>query len=119
VLGLMIMAIGVARLIEVELGPEKPTMNVAPTKSSALASPVAQAPPQATPAVSLATEATPAPKPAERAYTVKDGDTLGTISKTVYGSTKHWQVIQSANPDVDPRRMRPGVRLTIPRLEPR
>jgi nucleoid-associated protein YgaU len=50
-------------------------------------------------------------------YTVQKGDVLGTISKTVYGSTKHWRRIYDANRDVigdDPNRLKLGMQLRIP-----
>jgi nucleoid-associated protein YgaU len=53
-------------------------------------------------------------------YTVKSGDVLGSISKTVYGSTKHWRRIYDANRDVigdDPNRLKVGMQLRIPELK--
>lgn len=50
-------------------------------------------------------------------YTVKSGDVLGSISKTVYGTTKHWKRIHDANRDVigdDPNRLKVGMQLRIP-----
>lgn len=53
-------------------------------------------------------------------YTVQKGDVLGTISKTVYGSTKHWRRIYDANRDVigdDPNRLKLGMQLRIPEVK--
>lgn len=53
-------------------------------------------------------------------YKVKSGDVLGTISKNVYGSTKHWKRIYDANKDVigsDPNRLKVGMELRIPELK--
>jgi len=52
-------------------------------------------------------------------YTVKSGDVLGTISKTVYGTSKHWKKIYDANKDVigeDANRLKVGAQLRIPQL---
>ena len=53
-------------------------------------------------------------------YKVKSGDVLGTISQSVYGSTKHWKRIYDANKDVigtDPNRLKVGMELRIPELK--
>lgn len=53
-------------------------------------------------------------------YTVQKGDVLGTISKAVYGSTKHWRRIYDANRDVigdDPNRLKLGMQLRIPEVK--
>lgn len=53
-------------------------------------------------------------------YTVKSGDVLGSISKTVYGTTKHWKRIHDANRDVigdDPNRLKVGMQLRIPEVK--
>jgi len=49
-------------------------------------------------------------------YVVKEGDTLGIISKKVYGSSHFWQRIAKANKIDDPARVRAGMSLTIPAL---
>lgn len=77
--------------------------------------------------VRIANESVPAAKTGEQGktasawtgglYTVQKGDVLGTISKTVYGSTKHWRRIYDANRDVigdDPNRLKVGMQLRIP-----
>jgi len=50
-------------------------------------------------------------------YTVKAGDTLGIISKEVYGTVTKWRVIANANTDQlenNPNILRPGMKLVIP-----
>jgi nucleoid-associated protein YgaU len=52
--------------------------------------------------------------PVFREYVVRRGDQIMTIAQRVYGSTRHWQAIAKANPDVDPQKLRAGQRLRIP-----
>lgn len=47
---------------------------------------------------------------------VQPGDTLWSIASRMYGNPKRWRAIAAANPDVDPRRLRPGQRLILPTL---
>lgn len=49
-------------------------------------------------------------------HIVQKGETLSTISKEHYGTAGRWKQILQANQDVlsDPRRMMPGMKLTIP-----
>ncbi len=49
-------------------------------------------------------------------YTVQSGDVLGTISETVYGTSKSWRKIFDANRDVlaNPNSLTVGTRLRIP-----
>jgi nucleoid-associated protein YgaU len=49
-------------------------------------------------------------------YVVKAGDTLGIISKKVYGSSHFWQRIAKANKIDDPARVHAGMALAIPAL---
>ncbi|MDN5278725.1 MAG: hypothetical protein PWR01_2690 [Clostridiales bacterium] len=50
-------------------------------------------------------------------YVIKKGDTLGSISKKFYGSTKHWKKIAKANGISDPGRIKIGQMLEIPSTE--
>ena len=54
-------------------------------------------------------------------YTVKEGDTLTSITKSVYGETNgyYFPLIMLASKNVvqDPELIRPGMKLTIPSLE--
>lgn len=51
-------------------------------------------------------------------YEVRSGDTLGKISQKHYGSARYANVIFKANGNVlkDPNRVRPGMKLVIPKL---
>ena len=49
-----------------------------------------------------------------RTYTVAAGDSLGTISQKVYGTSKNWKLIQKANANVKPTALKVGMKLTIP-----
>lgn len=56
---------------------------------------------------------------ADGTYVVKSGDALGSISKEVYGSAKHWQKIYAANKDVigeDANKLKVGMKLRIPQI---
>jgi nucleoid-associated protein YgaU len=132
VLCLMVMAVGLARLVEVEFrpapvqlaltGPEAPGAEVAPPQPAAQAAPATPVAPQsipvqaATPQSPAAPSATPTPEPAGQTYTVQSGDTLGTISLKVYGTSHAWERIYEANRDriPNPRKMRQGIVLRIP-----
>lgn len=118
----MALAIGLARLVEVELDPGAP-----PTLAITPATPVTidESPPTASdarPAAPVAAEL-PAKPPVDegRTYVVKAGETLGVISKKVYGTTKHWKQLHEANRDVipDPARMRAGTKIRLPRINGR
>ncbi len=50
-------------------------------------------------------------------YTVRKGDTLGSISKKIFGSSKYWRKIAAANNITDPSRMKVGQLLEIPSTE--
>lgn len=52
----------------------------------------------------------------EKAYVVRRGDTLSGIASAVYRDPSQWRRIAQANQIVDPRDLRPGLALTIPRL---
>lgn len=47
-------------------------------------------------------------------YVVSRGDTLSEIAKALYGRASDWRRIASANPGVDPSRLRVGTVLRIP-----
>lgn len=48
-------------------------------------------------------------------YTVRRGDDIMSIAGRLYGTTRHWQAIGKANPEVDPRKLRAGQVLLIPK----
>ena len=47
-------------------------------------------------------------------YAVRDGDTFASIADRTYGAEHFWPLIQDANPDVDPRRLRIGQTIHLP-----
>lgn len=51
-----------------------------------------------------------------RSYTVREGDTLASISRKFYKSSGRWKKIRDANRDAipDPAKLKPGTTLTIP-----
>ncbi|QOJ01474.1 MAG: LysM peptidoglycan-binding domain-containing protein [Phycisphaeraceae bacterium] len=55
--------------------------------------------------------------PAFFRYTVKPGDTFQTIAQKFFGSSGKWGVIAKANPLLDPKRLRAGVEVLIPKDE--
>ena len=52
----------------------------------------------------------------EKTWVARRGDTLAGISAAVYADPRLWREIARANGIVDPRRLRPGTVLTVPRL---
>jgi nucleoid-associated protein YgaU len=126
ILGLMVLAIGLARLVEVELDPGAPPPIVAVTPPAPEESPgpVALSLPGARPVVApVAAPTSPDAEPpvtvglpAGRVHVVAAGETLGTIARKVYGSSRHWKTILDANKDVmaTPEKMRVGMRLRLP-----
>jgi hypothetical protein len=50
-------------------------------------------------------------------YVVRRGDTLPGVAAQMYGDAALWRIIAVANDVVDPRRLDPGARLTIPKLD--
>jgi nucleoid-associated protein YgaU len=61
--------------------------------------------------------AAPASSAGGGTHTVAKGETLGDISATHYGTTKHWKKIVDANPGLDPARLKIGQVLQIPAVE--
>lgn len=52
----------------------------------------------------------------DKTWTVRRGDTLHSIAAAEYGDPRRWRHIASANGIVNPRELRPGQVLTIPRV---
>lgn len=52
-------------------------------------------------------------------HDLKRDESLYGLSKTYYGTGKHFRAILEANPRLDPRRMEVGRRILIPRLSDR
>ncbi len=55
-------------------------------------------------------------EPAAKTYTVKKGDSLSKIAKSVYGDAKQWRKIHEANRDIidNPDLIYPGQVLKLP-----
>lgn len=49
-------------------------------------------------------------------YTIKKGDTLGSISKKFYGTTKYWKEIAKTNNISNPAGLRVGKKIKIPQI---
>lgn len=60
---------------------------------------------------------TPTPQPVDSlVHTVKHpGETLGVLSSWYTGTPRHWREIQASNPTLDPRRIKIGNTIHIPR----
>jgi len=54
--------------------------------------------------------------PARHVYVVQEGDSFYSISKKLFGTVRYFHDIQKANPDVDPKKLRPGMRVAIPEV---
>lgn len=79
---------------------------------------------EATPEPSEEPEAEPSrrpvpPDPASipRTYTVKSGDTFGSIALEFYGEERMWYDIAQANPSIDPKRLQIGQEIVLPNKE--
>lgn len=72
-----------------------------------------------TPANPTGGKAVELPQTAEGAtqYKVVAGDTPGSIARKVYGKSSLHHIIMRANPQLDARKMRPGMVLNIPAIE--
>ena len=53
----------------------------------------------------------------QKSYTVVRGDTIGGVAFKLYRDASLWRAIARANNIRDPRRLRPGTALTIPKLK--
>jgi nucleoid-associated protein YgaU len=51
-----------------------------------------------------------------RRHEIQAGENLSAISKRYYGTVRYWPLIKEANPGLNPRRMRIGREIVIPRL---
>jgi nucleoid-associated protein YgaU len=47
-------------------------------------------------------------------YVVKSGDNFSTIARDVYGNSHYYPHIMRANPDLDPAKLRPGMKINLP-----
>ena len=55
-----------------------------------------------------------APLPSIREHTVQLHETFSTIALAVYGDARYYKSIQKANPNVDERRLKPGMVIKLP-----
>ena len=60
-------------------------------------------------------ETTPLPNKNVLIHTVQSGQTLSNIAYQYYGSATQWPKILNANPNIDPNKLKPGTKLTIPK----
>jgi len=49
-----------------------------------------------------------------RTYTIKPGQTLSSVAAEVYGNQRFYVAILRANPTVNPARLKPGMKITLP-----
>ena len=113
---LMGLAIVLARMVEVEMRPQRLVVEARPSAPPVEIEPEGD-PPAALIEEAVAAAAAPAlTSPEPRIYEVRPGDTLDKISQRVYGTRRHWKEILRANQRVipTPQAMRAGLRLTIP-----
>ena len=106
--------------------PEEPPVSPAPAPEGSLFEGDTGLPPEESPVITSIGpgEELPAPSPvvpapvvrAPRKYTVRAGDNLQDIAKEFYGDAGKWQLIQRANDNIDPRKLRVGMVLIIPDL---
>lgn len=52
-------------------------------------------------------------------YTIQVGDTFSSIALDHYGESRHYLLIQQANPGIDPQRLKPGMTIKLPSLPTR
>ena len=74
--------------------------------------------PQESPAPATASGSGSAPAAGQRTHVVAEGDSLASIAKKYYGSTKHWRVLLKANETQvpSPDKLRVGTVLIVPPL---
>ena len=100
--------------------PQADVLNVAaaptPAAEPVAATPISDAPiAMAAPAPApLTTTLNQSAEPTSKTYTVKKGDTLFSIAKLQTGSGRNWQKLVSANPGLDPKKLKVGQTITIP-----
>ncbi len=95
--------------------------SVAPTGAypSAPAALPALPAPSSKPAAVPASTPTPAPKSTKvDTYTVKDGDTIASIWRSITGNERGWEKLLAANPGVDASRLKIGQVLKVPDFAP-
>jgi len=85
-----------------------------PIESRTEASPVSPTPPspRPTPAPGGITDA--AAKKANREHVIQPGDSFSRLAVKYFGHAKYSDLIENANPDKDPRKLRIGMKIVIP-----
>ena len=73
--------------------------------------------PQVVQTVQTPEVAQPAPGATKRQYTVRANETLYSIALKIYGNGNRWNDILKANPDMNPHKITPGIKLNIPEPE--
>jgi LysM repeat protein len=108
-------------VVPMQLEPEVAKLNAAPEPAPSLPETVdteadrvldhagTDAPPHAPPPVRRLPAGT---------YTIQRGDTLAAIAAHFYRDASQWSVIARANPKADPRRLRIGQEIKLPRTRP-
>jgi len=110
-----------AAATELTVGGQPPA--AAATENAAISTAIEDYAPQDIPlapapaAPATAAPAAPTAAPAPQTHVVQRGDTLEAISLKYYGTRQRWQEIVSANKGLDPKRLRVGMKLTIPAAE--
>jgi nucleoid-associated protein YgaU len=85
-----------------------------PIETGMLASPTAPKTPTPKPTVSPSDPIAATPTKAGKEYTVQAGDSFSSLAAKNYGHAKYANLIQNANPDKDPRKLRVGMKIVIP-----
>ena len=117
----LIALVAMAALVGCKNNKKSPQTNPAVTHITPVASSPSYTAPVYTPAKTYTPSYTPAPAPVAptvaasgTTYTIRKGDTLYSIARTHYGNGKDWQRIASANPGLDPTKLRVGQSIVIP-----
>lgn len=89
--------------LDLPTGPHLPPTDAAPTDEPAARSPA------------LAVDADlPVIPPSFYEYHIQRGDTAQSISRRIYGTTRHWQAVMKANPKTDFQHLRVGMTVRVP-----
>ncbi|HRR84798.1 MAG TPA: LysM peptidoglycan-binding domain-containing protein [Phycisphaerae bacterium] len=75
-----------------------------------VASPIAPSPPAPKPTPTVESDLAKT----KREHVIQPGDTFSGLAVKYFGHAKHADLIQNANPDRDPRKLRPGMKIVIP-----
>jgi len=100
-------------------GPGAPPTLRPPVETVMLGSPPAPTPPAPIPTVATGGTAPDKatggpPDKSEEFYTIQPGDSFSLIAVKQYGHAKYTDLLQDANPDKDPLKLRPGMKIVLP-----